>query len=187
MADEHISDVIVNAIVDELKETMQLDTEKCDDAYGFLIKAGRLQDSPVQNKNNITVHVGDPDSSSSEWADELARPDEQYQYVQVPTVSEIGGGFSGIFWWRRGTVNGELFYIITDYDRDKARQVANEVRRRIEDTLGTNLARAFVGLTDGYEQVIVFMPVKSQAMEAGGPRQHIWRIKVWWQALTSRV
>lgn len=187
MANEHISDVIVDAIVVKLRETMQLDTEKSDDAYGFLIRAGRLQESPVQNKNNITVHIGDPDSSSSEWADELARPDEQYQYVQVPTVVEIGGGFSGVFWWRRGTVKCELFYITEDYNRDKARQVANEVRRRVEDTLGTDLARSFIGLTDGYEQTIVFMPVKSEAMEAGGPRQHIWRAKVWWQALTSRV
>jgi hypothetical protein len=183
---EQISDVIVDQIVAVLKAQLQGAVSKDDPAYVTEIQGGLLQANPVSRVNHATVHIGDPDDVGSEWIDEMAKPDDPF--IEVGSSFEIGGGFSGGLWWRRGVVKVDCFFLKQDvqYDRDKSRQVANEIRRRVELALGESAGQSFLGLTDDYEQVIAFFPVKSASREAGGPKQHIWHIKVWWQALTSR-
>lgn len=195
---DQISDVLVDAIVDALTEELQTNIDKADPAYIAHIQGGKLQADPVRAGDtwghSIEVHIGDPDTLEDTWVDELAGPDDQYIKFFQPgglPIGEIGGGgFSGLFWWRRGVVDIDSFFIIKDYDRDKARQVHNLLRRRVEQTLGDGHGGSFLGLKDssGREQVIVFMPVKSKVTESGGPpSQFIWRGRVWWQALVSRT
>jgi hypothetical protein len=144
----------------------------------------------------IEVHTGDPDTIEDTWADELAGPDDQYVKFASPggalPLWEIGDptGFSGMFWWRRGTISIDSYFLEKGYDRDKSRQVHNALRRAVEEVLGDLQGSTFRGLTDssGKETVIAFMPVKSTGRESGGPpSSFIWRGKVWWQALVSRT
>ncbi len=195
---DQISDVLVDAIVVALTEELQTNVDKADPAYIAHIQGGKLQADPIRAGagwgNSIEVHIGDPDTLEDTWVDELAGPDDQYiKYAPAGglPISEIGGGgFSGLFWWRRGVIDINSFFIGRDYDRDKARQIHNLLRRRVEQVLGDGSGGGFLGLTDssGKEQVIFFMPVKSRVTESGGPpSQFIWRGKVWWQALVSRT
>lgn len=195
-----VSDVLVDAIVAALIEELQVNSDKADESYVAHIQGGKLQADPVQKGDkwghSIEVHIGDPDTIEHTWADELAGPDDRYVKLHsgssgVLPIAEIGGGgFSGIFWWRRGVVDINSFFLKKGYERDKARQVHNLVRRRVEQVLGDGHGGSFLGLTDddNREQVIVFMPVKSSAVESGGPpAQFIWRGRIWWQALVSRT
>lgn len=194
---DQISDVLVDAIVVALTEELQTNTDKADLAHVAHIQGGKLQSDPVRAGetwgHSIEVHIGDPDTLEDTWVDELAGPDDQYIKFAPQgglPIAEIGGGFSGLFWWRRGVIDINSFFIGKDYDRDKARQVHNLLRRRVEQVLGDGSGGGFLGLSDssGKEQVIFFMPVKSRVSESGGPpAQFIWRGKVWWQALVSRT
>jgi hypothetical protein len=186
MSGEHISDIIIDEIVAQLVTELQENVAKDDPSYVTLIQGGKTQKNPVIDVNSASVHIGDPEETTDDWIDEVARPGDPL--AETWTVSEVGGTFNGTFWWRKGTVQIECFFIkkSVQYNRDKARQVANEIRRRVEHVLGTSF-EAFNGLSDGTEQVQLMIPVKSRAREAGGPKQHIWHIKVWWQALTSRT
>lgn len=196
---DQISDVLVDAIVVALTEALQTETDKADPAYVPHIQGGKLQADPVRAGetwgHSIEVHIGDPDSLEDTWIDELAGPDDHY--IKFPhagglPIAEISGGsgFAGLFWWRRGTVDINSFFLAKGYERDVARQVHGLLRRRVEQVLGDASGGKFLGLTDdsGREQVIFFMPVKSKVMESGGPpSQFIWRGKVWWQALVGRT
>lgn len=192
-----ISDVLVDALVDALTSALQTNIDKADPAYVAHIQGGKLQADPVQKGeawgNSIEVHLGDPDTIEDTWVDELAGPEDPYVRMskwQIPYAESGGAGFAGLFWWRRGVVDINSYFIVNaeDFDRDKSRQVHNLLRRRVEETLGENHGNAFIGLTNsaGNEHVVLFMPVKSKGVESGGPGSFIWRGRVWWQALVSR-
>jgi hypothetical protein len=193
-AGDEITSVLIEAIVTNLTADLQTAVAETDPAYVGYIQAGKLQDDPIAKGSTwghtITVHGGDPDEIGSAWADEWVLPSDKILTAapMIPTL-EIGGtGFSGMLWWRRGVVSIDSFFVLQAYDRSTARRIALDVRRRVEQTLGKNQGRAYIGLKDNYgqEQVLQFFVMKSQAVESGGPKQHIWRNKVWWQALTSR-
>ena len=197
MTSNQVSDVIVDAIVDALKQELQINTDKTDPSYVAHIQGGKLQADPIQKGDSwghsIEVHIGDPDTIEFTWVDELAGPDDEYiKFYSLNSgrlpIMEVGGtNFSGMFWWRRGVVRINSFFILPAYERDEARQVHNLLRRKVEQVLGGG---SFVGLKDddNREQVIFFMPVKSSAKESGGPsNQFIWRGRIWWQALVSRT
>lgn len=196
MTETQISDVLVDAIVEVLTEKLQTTIDKADSAYVPHIQGGKLQADPVVRGeawgHSIEVHLGDPDSLADKWVDELAGPDDPYVKMMggLPFAEIGGGGFSGIFWWRRGVIDINTFLVqMPETSRDEARQVHNLLRRRVEQALGDGHGGAFLGLTDseGKEQVILFMPMKSRGTESGGPGQFIWRGRVWWQALVSRT
>jgi hypothetical protein len=192
-----ISDVLVDAIVEALTSALQTNIDKADPAYVPHIQGGKLQSDPIVKGeswgHSVEVHMGDPDSIEDTWADELAGPEDPYIRMSVSAIpfAEIGGdGFAGEFWWRRGVVDINSYFIVTaNYDRNEARQIHNLLRRRVEKVLGQSHGSAFIGLTDseGDESVIQFFPVKSVGRESGGPDQFIWRGRVWWQALVERT
>jgi len=186
---EHITDKLVEAIVSELSDTATginagLDTD--DVEYANVIRGGLLQENPLVPVVAVTVHLADPDEVEPSWVDEIAPPTDPF--VSYTPAFEIGGtGFSGIHWWRRGCLKIDMYFLVEGLDRNTARQSANAVRGRAERCLGRNGGRAFLGITDDFsEKVIVFMVNKSHNREGGGPRQHIWRAKLWWSALTTR-
>jgi len=183
---EHISDIIVDTMVAELEAVLKTAVDPEHPSYVSFVQGGKLQANPVTKGNSITVHIGDPEETSDDWVDEIALPSDPY--VDVQTVAEIGGNWNGLFWWRRGVVLIECFFLMSDvrYDRPKSRQVANDIRRSVETVIGSTDS-GFMGLSDGYERCLLVMPSKSRAREAGGPNQHIWHVKVWWQALTTRI
>jgi len=152
---DQISDVLVDAIVEALKEELQTNTDKADPAYCAHVQGGKLQDDPIAAGetwgHSLEVHIGDPTSLEDTWVDELASPEDPL--VTMPRtglpVYEIGGsGPVGVFWWRRGTIDVNSYFIIKSYKRDEARQIHNLLRYRVEKVLSQNHANAFMGLVN---------------------------------------
>lgn len=177
--------MIAEKIYDVLVENLQTPYSTEDPTYAEVVKVGLLQDNPLKNGISVTIHLGDPDEVDQDaWIDEIARADDAY--IKNAPFAEVGGGITGLHWWRRGTVKAECFFIKSGENRDEAREYANVIKGRIERALALQ-ANDFVGIQDEFgETSIVFFPAKSYAREQGGPRQHIWRVYVWWQALTFR-
>ncbi len=184
MAEAHISDLLVEQVVLKLETALQsVDTD--DPTYCEVVREGLLQENPLANRTSITAYPGDPDEIDQDaWIDQVAESGDPN--VPFTPMFEVGRPeIAGIHMWRRGTIKGDVFLIKTQENRDESRRIANVIRGRIEQALRDQTG--FTGLTDSFgEQVITFIPFKSYAREGGGPNQHIWRIYVWWQALTSR-
>jgi hypothetical protein len=180
----HVTDLLVENIATILDTALKAGLGTDDAMYPNVVRPGLLQENPVANMVSITVHLGDPDESSLPWVDETA--DRNDPYIPFTPMFEIGGDTAGMYWWRRGVVKGDLYWLKNKLDRDVAREYSNVIRGKIEKTLMTR-SSSLLGLTDEQnERVIAFVPAKSSARESGGPSQHIWRVKVWWQALTAR-
>lgn len=180
-----ITDLLVEAIAAKLVEDVQDVVDSDDPTYVEVLRPGLLQENPLSNRTSLTVHLGDPDEIDQDaWPDEVVQPGDAV-WPNTP-MFEIGNPVSGIFWWRRGTIKVDIFLIKTKEDRATAREVSNTIRARIERSLRIR-AQEYQGLEDAHgEQVILFMPAKSYAREGGGPGQHIWRVYVWWQAMTEQ-
>jgi hypothetical protein len=179
-----LSDSLVEAIAAIVKAALEAGLFEDDPMWPTVVRPGLLQENPLSNKVSATVHLGDPDEVADSWVDETADRDDPY--IPYTPMFEIGGTVGGMFWWRKGCVKCELFWIKDQLDRDEARERANVIKGKIERALMTR-SQDIIGLQDTYgETVIAFLPVKSAAREGGGPNQLIWRVKVWWQALTAR-
>lgn len=180
-----ISDLVIEKIYAIMVEELQTPFAPADPTYADVVKMGLLQDNPLKNGISVTVHQGDPDEIDQDaWVDEVAKSGDPS--VPFTPMFEIGGSVSGLHWWRRGTIKAECFFIKTGEDRDTAREYTGIIRGRIERALAKR-AGDFTGLVDEFgERVLLMVPMKSYAREQGGPKQHIWRVYVWWQALTYR-
>jgi hypothetical protein len=180
MADEHISDMLAERAVQAL-------TTAFTGLTGFeavtTIKAGKLQDSPVDEKHYLCVHIGDPEDPN--FADSFygARDPGIDRGFVTAAASQIGGGDT---WWRRFTVECGLFGQKTKLTREEARRIANLTRGRIERAIAG--AAGLRGVTDSLGEVSLLQKVvSSRATEGGGPpSSFIWRIKVQFQVLTER-
>jgi len=178
------SDLLVEAIAAIVKTALEDGLYEDDPMWPEVVRPGLLQENPLSNRVSVTVHLGDPDEVSDSWVDETA--DQRDSYIPNTPMFEIGGDMSGIYWWRKGCVKCELFWIKDQLDRDEARERANIIKGKIERALMTR-SSSIIGLQDAYgETCVAFLPAKSAAREGGGPSQLIWRVKVWWQALTAR-
>lgn len=177
-------DMLVEAIAEIVQTALEEGLDIDDPMWPTVVRPGLLQENPLANKVSVTVHLGDPDDTTDAWADEPAsRNDPAIPYTPM---FEIGGEIAGMYWWRRGCVKCELFFIKDRLDRDQAREDASIIKGKIERVLMTR-TQDILGLKDAYnEQCVAFLPVKSIAREGGGPNQLIWRVKVWWQALSAR-
>jgi hypothetical protein len=149
------------------------------------IEPGRLQDSPVDEKHFIRVHIGDPEAPGK-WEDSYygARDQGIDRGFITTAANTIGGGNT---WWRRLTVDAYLYGMKGKLPREDARRLANVTRARIERALAASpLLRGF---TDSFGEVAILpLVVTSSASEGGGPKaSYIWRIKVRFQVLTERA
>jgi hypothetical protein len=180
-----LTDMLAEKVYDVLVAALQTPYSDEDPTYAEVVKVGLLQDNPLKNGISVTIHLGDPDEVDQDsWIDEVAK-DGDPQHPFAP-FAEVGGNIIGLHWWRRGTVKAECFFIKSGENRDEAREYANIIKGRIERNLALS-ANDFVGIVDEFgEKCIQFFPAKSYAREQGGPNQHIWRVYVWWQALTFR-
>ncbi len=180
---QHISDLLVDLAVADLQEACAGLTG--DEAIS-IIRAGNFQQSPVDAKHYLTVHVGDPEDASA-WQDAFygarGQGGTDFSFIQAPAAT-IGGGMT---WWRRFTVIGGLFGVKTKLTRPEGQRVANLTRGRIERAI--QLSARLRGVTDSLgETALLPLVVSSYAGEGGGPpNSFIWRLKVRYQVLTEQA
>ena len=172
-----IIDHIVTALTEALIEYLPAD----DDARAGAVQAGPLQDDPDPEdaRISITVHENDPDQFTG--ADGLGHRHWSDEVYEV----ECGGA---ITWMRRFTVKGRLLLEDTGETLAEARQLAAEVRKKIEYTL---LTLSFSGVVDSYGEY-VSRGVTSEGLigemiQGGGPEAYEFRLKIYFDVLTTQT
>lgn len=147
------------------------------------VKVGRYQQPPNAAYKRLSVVHGDTE-------------DPRYQDLIISRLAsgnlhnnwqmeaqEIGGGS---FWYRRGTVDIELFLISKGYTEEDARDIAYRILGRIQQKIGGIYV---ADLVDAYgEQASQVFSTASQMLQSGGPpASWIFRGKVFWDVLTERI
>src|SRR5579859_2616589 len=124
MADQQISDLIVEALIPELKAVF---VDVADVETIGVVKSGRLLDNPLKKRIYACIHIGDPDDDK--WKDIVAaRNDDALDRQQVHIAAyEIGGGE---LWWRRFSVEWGFFGVKTKEDEAEARRIGGITRGR---------------------------------------------------------
>ena len=159
-----IHNLILDKVEASLLEALYTNIPTDDTARVGVVIQGPLQGNPDpdQARISITLYENDPDafygaagstSMSGAWIDE---------------VSEIECGGS-LTWNRRFTVKGRCLFVNTAENLATGRQIASEVRSRIERAL---LTIDFADVYDDSEYVsrAVFSgSLKGEIVQAGGP------------------
>lgn len=153
-----------------------------------LVREGSLQDNPEKYRISILVHpFGDPDDEN--WKDiAVAYQEQQPERRQMWfPYGEIGGPYGGTAWYRRGSVEWQLFATKSKESRDEARAVAASVQGRVER--GISQAN-YSDLTDDFGETVAFpmKPMWARTEEGGGPpKNFIWRGRVGYQTVSERA
>jgi hypothetical protein len=173
--------MILNRLREELEQKLQIDTPEDSPIHAALVKVGRLQENPL--KVNVNVAISGGDSDDPEFLDGRIDHDALNQIgIRNLPVGEVGGG---IYWWRRGTIKFQCYFVREHYDEDRALQYAYEfyglVQGCVEDVNLTDLVDNFG------ERAYANPFVESCSFfESGGANKYIWRGKLSFRCLTWR-
>lgn len=183
---DNIPSMVVPMILYRIKESLEssLVDEVPDEnpTRAVLIKVGRFQDNPVDN--NVSVAISGGDFEDPAYID--GRVDHQdlndITIKNIP-VGEIGGGE---YWWRRGSINFQVFFIRQSFVEDVALQYAYDFYGRLVKAVGRVDLN---GLRDDYGELVYNLPLVESVsfFESGGPpNKYIWRGKLLFRVLTWR-
>lgn len=144
------------------------------------VKLGRVLENPL--KNNISVGITGSDPEDPTLRDKRIDFDDDFKIGSL-LATEIGGG---CYWWRRGTVFYNVFYVRQRFDEEKALEYAHSFYGRLLQTIDR---LHFDAMSDDYGER-AFPPVYVESAnfyESGGSNQFIWRGKLIWRVLTWKV
>lgn len=166
---EHLDTTMVNEVPDE------------NPTKAILVKVGRFQDNPLEKNVSLSVSGGDYEDPA--YIDgRIDHQDLDEIGIRNLPVGEIGGG---IYWWRRGTINFQTYFVRQRYGEETALQYAYDFYGRLLKAL----EEVTVGdLRDDYGERAYASPFIEGAsfFESGGKSQFIWRGKLKWRVLTWR-
>lgn len=177
---------IVPAILYKIQETVQ--TELGDNVPDesptkvVLCKVGRFQDNPIQK--NVSVSISGGDFENEKYLDapiDHEETDQITMFSRLP-VREIGGGS---YWWRRGSINFQAFFIRERFDEDVAIRHAYDFYGRLMQCIEQiNVS----GMIDEYGEKSYgyVIPESTSFFESGGAKQYIFRGKLYFRVLTWR-
>lgn len=177
-----IHDEILTKVQEELQAVLIDALAEDDPTRAGVVKLGELQGDPEEDvaRISVTLHENDPDAfisgaytgMSNAWNDEI------YD-VEVGRV---------VTWRRRFTVKARCLLERTREDLGEARDIASEVRSRIEDTL---LDISFSGISTSNEYVargIISDELRGEMRQSGGPPDsYDYFIKFRFEVLTTRT
>lgn len=161
------------ALVHEVPET--------NPTRAVLVKVGKFQENPLDV--NVSVSISPGDFEDPDYIDgRIDNPKfDNLKVVNLP-VGEVGGGE---FWWRRGSIRVQCFFVRQRYEEDVAMQYAYDFLGRLQ----SNARNTPLGLlVDDYgERAKPPVYVESHSFfESGGKSKFIWRGKLLWRVLTWR-
>lgn len=164
-----------------LETDMTTNVPDANPTRAVLVKVGRFQDNPL--KKNVSVSISSGDFEDPSYIDgRIDHEDLDAIGLRNLPVGEIGGG---MYWWRRGTVNFQTYFVRTRYEEEEAMQYAFDFYGRLCASME---ALSLGGLTDDYGEKANGSPYLEGAsfFESGGKNQYIWRGKLSWRVLTWR-
>jgi hypothetical protein len=181
-----IHDLIGDKIVDQLKLeliTNHIPSPANDEYLPTLIRQGANQADPTKPRISIFVNPGDMDSTENDprWSDVPATAGAEPGWPML--AYEVGGGE---MWWRRFSVDINIYLTRTKEDRNEARDIGMVVLSKVQGIL--QRSNEWLNGTDDFGEVIILMKVsKVIPIESGGPpRTFIWRHKLLISVLTDK-
>jgi hypothetical protein len=173
--------MILFRIKEHLEVAMQHEVPDTNPTKAILVKIGKFQDNPLDKNVSLSVSPGDYDDPS--YLDgRIDHEDLDAITIRNLPVGEIGGG---LYWWRRGTINFQTYFVRQRLDEEIAMQYAYDFYGRL---LHAVEEVSLSGLVDDYGEIASGHPYIEGAsfFESGGLRQFIWRGKLRWRVLTWR-
>lgn len=146
------------------------------------VKIGRFLESPA--KINVSVSISPGDFEEPRFMDgpiNLSDLQEYRPLTNLP-VGEIGGG---CYWWRRGSIRFQAFFVRQNYPERTAMEYAYDFYGRLLKNIGL----IPVGdLKDDYGEGALnpLYLEGSSFFEAGGKDKYIWTGKLLFRVLTWR-
>lgn len=162
-----------------LETSMTFEVPEEDPTRAILVKVGRFQENPLDK--NVSVSISGGDFTDPDHIDGRIDNDK-LDDITIPylPVGEIGGG---IYWWRRGTIDFQTYFVRQNYPEDRALQYAYGFYGRLLKCVET----IHVGdLVDDYGEKAYGSPYIEGAsfFESGGKNKFIWRGKLLWRVLS---
>jgi len=169
------------AIRDYLSTIMVSEIPESYPTRAVVVKVGRFIENPLDK--NVAIAISGGDDDDPDYKDARADDTAVKNYpVTNLAVTEIGGGH---YWYRRGTVQFQLYFVRQRFPEEQAMLYAYDFYGRLIRALeNTPLPSA----KDEYGEGIV-LPViveSSTFTESGGKDKFIWRGKIYWRLLTWR-
>jgi hypothetical protein len=173
--------MICGKIQAHLQERLVAEVPEGNPTRAVLVKTGLFRENPKQI--NVTVSITPGDFGDNDYIDgRVDNPAFDDLQVRNLPVSEIGGGE---YWWRRGTMRVQVFFVTQPIEEDAAMQYAYDFLGRLEEaTKSTPLGI----LVDDYgERAKPPVYVEGRTFfPSGGKDKFIWRGKLLWRVLTWR-
>jgi len=173
--------MILWQIKEHLETAMVLEVPETSPTRAVLVKVGRFQENPLEK--NVSIAISGGDFEDPDYLDaRVDNPDmEEFILRNIP-VGEIGGGE---FWWRRGTIRFQVYFVRQRYPEETAMQYAYEFYGRLLKQV--KLADIDLPTDDFGEGAIPPIYVEGASFfESGGKDKFIWRGKLLWRVLTWR-
>lgn len=183
--DDNIPNMIVPLIISRLRDRLEIalidDVPDGTPTQAVLIKLGRFQGNPV--KENVTVAISGGDYENPEYLDgRVDHEDLNAIGIRNLPVGEVGGG---IYWWRRGTMNYQVFFVRQKYPEEIALKYAYDFYGRLISAVEQV---PLSGLIDDYGETAHSNPLIEGCtfFESGGSDRFMWRGKLFFRVLTWR-
>ncbi len=173
--------MILYKIKEHLETSLVFDIPDSTATRAMLVKIGRFSDNPLDNPIRVAISSGDFEDPS--YLDgRIDNP--KFDNLKIPglPVGEIGGG---VYWWRRGSIDYQLYFVRQRLPEEVTIQYAYEFQSRlIKAVESTPIGRL---RDDCNEQAFAPIYVESVSLfESGGGNQRLWRGKLLWRILTWR-
>lgn len=174
--------MVLQRIAAHIETSMLLEVPESNPTRAITIKLGRLQENPLQK--NVAVAVTGGDYEDPTYLDgRIDRPEFNSLQVRNLPVGEIGGG---VYWWRRGTIRFQTFFVRQRFPEDRAMEYAYDFYGRLLNAMSEI---DVTGLVDDYGEKVcppLYIEAASFFESGGGKDKFIWRGKLLWRVLTWR-
>ncbi len=175
----HIVPMIVDRIVEAIQDKLVDNTLEQDLSRVTIVKSGLLQEEKLERR--IAVGVTGGDHEDPDMIDGIMSIDKFPDIGAYFPPREIGGGQG---WWRRGTLQLDMYLLGEGLKENDARDAAYEALRRIIETV-RGISVDMLRDDSGERAIKIYVPYHTFSQGGGAPSSFIFRGKIYWFVATN--